>query len=569
MVIRMTIKEFVAQKIQAAVPELDLNTVMGMLEIPPDKKMADYAFPCFRLAKQLRKAPALIAKDIAAALTDDGFEKVEAVGPYVNMFVNKVKAVELVTAAFTAQENFGSSDEGKGKTIVLDYSSINIAKPFHIGHLRTTVIGNSIHKLYRYLGYDTVRVNHLGDYGTQFGKLVVAYRKWGNKELVESQGIQGLLDLYVRFHAEAKENPALDDEARATFTALEHGDPEIYAIWKWFVDLSLKEVSKVYELLDVQFDSYNGESFYMDKVDGVVQALKERNLLEESDGAMIVDLSASDMPPCLVLKKDGSSLYHTRDLAAAMYRKNTYDFHKCIYVTAFDQGLHFAQFFKVLEMMGFEWSKDLIHVPYGLVSLESGKLSTRGGNVVFLKDLLDEAIAKTKQIIMEKNPELENVDEVAKQVGVGAVIFNDLFNNRIKDVTFSWNKVLNFDGETGPYVQYTFARASSILRKSGYEFNAEDIKGEQLSDEYAQDILKIIEEFPMKVKEAAERLEPYIITRSTVSLASAFNKFYHENSIMNADNEETKKARLALTKMVTVVLKQGLSLIGVQAPEKM
>lgn len=565
----MTIKEFVAQKIQAAVPELDLNTVTGMLEIPPDKKMADYAFPCFRLAKQLRKAPALIAKDIAAGLTDDGFEKVEAVGPYVNVFVNKVKAVELVAEAFTAQENFGSSNEGEGKTIVLDYSSINIAKPFHIGHLRTTVIGNSIHKLYRYLGYDTVRVNHLGDWGTQFGKLVVAYRKWGNKELVEQQGIQGLLDLYVRFHSEAKENPELDDEARATFTALENGDQEIHAIWKWFVDISLKEVAKVYELLDVQFDSYNGESFYMDKVDGVVQALKEKNLLQESDGAMIVDLSESDMPPCLVLKKDGSSLYHTRDLAAAMYRKNTYDFHKCIYVTAFDQGLHFAQFFKVLEMMGYEWSKDLIHVPYGLVSLESGKLSTRGGNVVFLKDLLDEAIAKTKQIIMEKNPELENIDEVAKQVGVGAVVFNDLFNNRIKDVTFSWNKVLNFDGETGPYVQYTFARASSILRKSGYQFDAADIQGEYLTDEYAQDILKIVEEFPQKVKEAAERLEPYIITRYTVSLASAFNKFYHENSIMNAENEELKKARLALTKMVTVVLKQGLALIGVQAPEKM
>lgn len=567
----MTIKEYTAEKFAEVLPQIEVETVREMLEIPPDKKMGDYAFPCFRLAKQLRKAPVLIAKEIAEALQEkDAFEKAEAVGPYVNVYVRAEKIVDLVTEAFGQQERFGSSEEGKGKTIVLDYSSINIAKPFHIGHLRTTVIGNSIHKLYRYLGYNTVRVNHLGDWGTQFGKLVVAYRMWGNKELVEQQGIQGLLDLYVRFHQEAKIHPELDDEARATFTAMEHGDEEILAIWKWFIEISLKEVAKVYDLLDVQFDSYNGESFYMDKVGAVVQELKEKGLLKESDGAQIVDLSEYNMPPCLVLKKDGSSLYHTRDLAAAIYRKNTYDFYKCIYVTAFDQGLHFAQFFKVLELMGYEWSKDLVHVPYGLVSLESGKMSTREGQVVFLQDLLDEAIAKTREIILEKNPELENVDEVAKQVGVGAVVFNDLFNNRIKDVVFSWDKVLNFDGETGPYVQYTFARASSILRKAGYsDFHAEDMKGSCLNDEYAQEILKTIEEFPKKVKEAAERYEPYVITRFTVSLASAFNKFYHEDPILSAETEEIKKARLALTKMVTVVLKEGLSLIGVQAPEKM
>lgn len=567
----MTIQECVVESIQRAVSELEASVIEEMLEIPPDKKMGDYAFPCFRLAKQFRKAPALIAQDVAAHLKEeDLFEQVEAVGPYVNVFVNKVKIVELVRDAFASQEQFGSSKEGEGKTIVLDYSSINIAKPFHIGHLRTTAIGNSIHKLYRYLGYNTVRINYLGDWGTQFGKLAVAYRKWGNKELVEKQGIQGLLDLYVRFHKEAKENPELYDEARAAFTAMEHGDEEILSIWRWFVDISLKEVAKVYDFLDVQFDSYKGESFYMDKVDAVIEELKEKKLLQESDGAMIVDMSDADMPPCLVLKKDGSSLYTTRDLAAAIYRKKTYDFYKCIYVTAFDQGLHFAQFFKVLEKMGYEWSKDLVHVPYGLVSLESGKMSTREGQVVFLQDLLDEAIAKTKEIMREKNPDLENLDEVAKQVGVGAVVFNDLFNNRIKDVTFSWNKVLNFDGETGPYVQYTFARASSILRKADYQtFRPEDMKGEYLTDAYAQDLLKIIEEFPKKVHEAAERYEPYIITRFTVALASSFNKFYHENPILSAEQETLRSARLAMTKMVTTVLKTSLSLIGVQAPEKM
>ena len=373
----MTIQECVIQSIQKAIPELAPDVIGEMLEIPPEKKMGDYAFPCFRLAKEFRKAPAVIAQDVASRLQEDHlFEQVEAAGPYVNVFVKKEKIVELVREAFVSKKPFGSSDEGKGKTIVLDYSSINIAKPFHIGHLRTTAIGNAIHKLYRYLGYDTVRINYLGDWGTQFGKLAVAYRKWGNKEMVEQQGIQGLLDLYVRFHKEAKENPELDDEARAAFTAMEHGDQEILSVWRWFVEISLKEVSKVYELLDVQFDSYKGESFYMDKVDAVIEDLKDKELLQESDGAMIVDLADADMPPCLVLKKDGSSLYTTRDLAAAIYRKKTYDFYKCVYVTAFDQGLHFAQFFKVLEKMGYEWSKDLVHEPYGLVSLESGKMST-------------------------------------------------------------------------------------------------------------------------------------------------------------------------------------------------
>lgn len=567
----MTIREYVANQLAQAVEELDAKEISELLEIPPEKAMGDFAFPCFKLAKTLHKAPPMIAAEICGKLqTSDAFESVVTVGPYLNMFLNKEQIATLVRDAFCEGKPFGSSDEGKGKTIVLDYSSINIAKPFHIGHLRTTVIGNAIHKLYRFLGYDTVRINHLGDWGTQFGKLVVAYRKWGSRADVERDGIRGLLSLYVRFHEEAKADPALDDEARATFTALENGDESVRSIWKWFVEISLQEVAKVYELLGVAFDSYNGESFYMDKVGAVVDELKAKQLLEESEGAQIVNLDDADMPPALVLKKDGSTLYTTRDLAAAIYRKKTYDFEKCLYVTAFDQGLHFAQFFKVLEKMGYDWAQNLVHIPYGLVSLEEGKMSTREGNVVFLQDLLDEAIAKTKTIIREKNPSLENLDDVAKMIGVGAVVFNDLFNSRMKDVVFSFDHVLNFDGETGPYVQYTYARASSILRRAEVStFVPEDFDASCLTDAYAQEVLKVIDTFPARVKEAAERYEPYLVTRFTVQLATAFNKFYQEDPILSAGDEKVRRARIALTKMTTVVLKDSLALIGVAAPERM
>ena len=451
----------------------------------------------------------------------------------------------------------------------MDYSSINVAKPFHIGHLRTTVIGNSISRMLQFMGYKTVSINHLGDWGTQFGKMVVAYRKWGNPEEVEKKGVRGLLELYVKFHEEAEKDPELDEIARATFTSMEQGDEEALALWRLFVDISLKEVSRVYDMLDVKFDSFLGESYFFTRTDELISILKEKNLLQESEGAQIVDLSEENMPPCIVLKKDGSTLYATRDIAAAMYRKNTYDFDKCLYITGMEQILHFSQWFKVCEKIGFPWSKDLVHIPYGLVSLEGGKLSTRGGNVIFLEDLLHEAVQKTKEIMMEKNPDLENMDQVAQQVGVGAVVFHDLFNNRIKDVTFSWDQVLNFDGETGPYVQYTFARASSVLRKAQWDpANQEAIDMSLLTDEYSQEILKLIENFPKRVEEACQKWEPYMITRYTVALATAFNKFYHENSIMNAE-ENVKKARLKLTYVVTQVIKQGLYLIGVQAPEKM
>lgn len=568
------IQDLFAEALIAVIPELPEDQIRDAIEIPKEKTMGDFAFPCFRLAKAFRKAPAMIAPEIAEKLSGHPlFEKVQAVGPYVNVFIDKVAWTKSVLEEYEAAEVFGSGTEGikedgSKKNIVLDYSSINIAKPFHIGHLRTTVIGNSIKKLYEFLGYNTISVNHLGDWGTQFGKMAVAYQKWGNKEEIEAKGVRGLMALYVRFHEEAKNDPSLDDEARAAFASMENGNEEILSLWRWFVKISLNEVARVYELLDVHFDSFNGESFYMDKMDGPIALLREKGLLVESEGAQVVDLSEYNMPPCIVLKSDGSSIYATRDIAAAIYRKNTYDFDKCLYVTASEQILHFSQLFKVLELMGFEWAKDMVHIPYGFVSLEEGKLSTREGNVIYLEDLLNEAIAKTRDIMNEKNPDLENLEEVARQVGVGAVVFHDLFNNRIKDVTFSWDNVLNFDGETGPYVQYTFARASSVLRKAGDpELKVSD--PEKLTDEYAQEIIKLIEDFPNRVREAARKFEPYIITRYTVAVATAYNKFYHEDPILTAEDEETKMARLYLTKMVTYILKTGLGLIGVAAPERM
>lgn len=570
----MYCKDYVAQELAKCLPELELAQIAEGIEIPKEKTMGDYAFPCFRLAKTLRKAPNLIAQDVAAKLEgSEILEKVQAVGPYVNMFVNKTWRAQFILGqvdeAFSAGKAYGASNVGEGKTVVMDYSSINVAKPFHIGHLRTTVIGNSISRMLQFMGYKTVSINHLGDWGTQFGKMVVAYRKWGNPEEVEKKGVRGLLELYVKFHEEAEKDPELDEIARATFTSMEQGDEEALALWKLFVDISLKEVSRVYDMLDVKFDSFLGESYFFTRTDELISILKEKNLLQESEGAQIVDLTEENMPPCIVLKKDGSTLYATRDIAAAMYRKDTYDFDKCLYITGMEQILHFSQWFKVCEKIGFPWSKDLVHIPYGLVSLEGGKLSTRGGNVIFLEDLLHEAVQKTKEIMMEKNPDLENMDQVAQQVGVGAVVFHDLFNNRIKDVTFSWDQVLNFDGETGPYVQYTFARASSVLRKAQWDpANQEVIDMSLLTDEYSQEILKLIENFPKRVEEACQKWEPYMITRYTVALATAFNKFYHENSIMNAE-ENVKKARLKLTYVVTQVIKQGLYLIGVQAPEKM
>ena len=543
--------------------------IIGTIEVPPNKEMGDFAYPCFRLAKQFRKAPPLIAQELSEKIEKPNFiDSVKVQGAYLNFFVKKqVYAQEVLQEVLSKKENYGKSMLGGGKTIVIDYSSSNVAKPFHVGHLRSTVIGNALYHIFEKLGYRCEGINHLGDWGTQFGKLIVAYQKWGSKEAVEKDGIQELMRIYVKFHDEAEKAPQLEDEARGWFVKMQNGQEEALALWKWFYDISITEFDRVYDMLGVHFDAYTGESFYNDKMDAVVKELKEKNLLKESEGAMIVDLEEEKMPPCLIIRKDGGTLYATRDITAALYRKKTYHFDKCIYLTALDQNLHFAQWFAVIKKMGYDWWKDLIHVPFGLVSLDSGKLSTRHGNVVLMEELLNQAIAETKKIIEEKNPDLPNKEEVAKKVGIGAVIFNDLYNSRVKDVVFSWERMLNFDGETGPYVQYTHARACSILRR-GQCTLPKNIDYTKLTDEASIEVLKLLGQFPEKIQEAADKLEPFIVTRHIVNLAQAFNKFYHDNSILNSE-ENTKQARIALVIAVKTGLSEGLAMLGIQAPEQM
>ncbi len=554
-------------KAVAACFDLDINEVYNAIEIPPDKKMGDYAFPCFKLAKVLRKAPPSIAQDILEKIQKPDFiSSVEVKGAYLNFFVIKSRFVKEILDNVN-YENYGTSKIGEGKTIVIDYSSPNIAKPFHVGHLRSTVIGNALYKIYSALGYKCVGINHLGDWGTQFGKLISAYKRWGSKEAVEKDGISELMKIYVKFHEEAEKDPSLNDEARMWFVKMQDGDKEAITLWKWFYDLSIKEFERVYDILGVKFDAYTGESFYNDKMDAVVQELKDKKLLTESDGAQIVNLDDCSMPPCLIIRSDGGTLYATRDITAALYRKKTYNFDKCLYVTAIDQNLHFAQWFKVIEKMGYSWAKDLVHVPFGLVSLESGKLSTRHGNVVLMEDLLKGAVDETRKIIDEKNPNLPDKENVAKQVGIGAVIFNDLYNSRIKDVVFSWSRMLNFDGETGPYVQYTNARACSVIKKAGdADFNKADFSA--LDDEASFEVCKLLNIYPLKIQDAADKYEPSIISRYLVDLSQAFNKFYHDNPII-VEDEGVKAARLTLVKAVNSVLVKGLSLLGISAPEQM
>ena len=562
--------KYEAAKLIAKAADMEIDEVLGMIEVPANKEMGDYAFPCFKLAKKFRKAPNLIAADICGKLEgSDSFTKIECVAAYINFFTDKSSyAKTVIESVNNAGAKYGESSEGEGKTIVIDYSSPNIAKPFHVGHLRSTVIGSALYNIFEKLGYKCVGINHLGDWGTQFGKLIEAYKLWGSKEAVEEKGISELTRIYVKFHEEAEKDDSLNDRARAWFVKMQDGDEEAISLWKWFYDISIKEFERVYEKLGVKFDYYTGESFYNDKMDAVVEELKAKNLLVESNGAMIVDLEDAKMPPCLILRTDGGTLYATRDITAALYRKKTYDFDKCIYVTAIDQNLHFAQWFKVIEKMGYDWSKDLVHVPFGLVSLEDGKLSTRKGKVVLMEDLLNEAVKKTTGIIDEKNPDLPNKEEVAKQVGIGAVIFDDLYNGRIKDIVFSWDRMLNFDGETGPYVQYTHARACSVLKKAGYDKKAENIDYFVLTDDAAADVCKTIALFNDKIKEAANRYEPSVIARYLVDVAQSFNKFYHDNIIL-ADDENVKNARLALVDTVRTVIKSGLAILGIDAPEQM
>lgn len=562
-------KESIAELVSSQVENLTREEVLELIEVPPDFKMGDYAMPCFKLAKAYRKAPNMIAEEIANQISsNENFEKVENAGPYVNFFVNKVKLAESVLAEVKEQnEMYGSSKMGEGKTVIVEFSSPNIAKPFHIGHIRTTVIGNSLYKIYKFLGYNTIGINHLGDYGTQFGKMIVAYRNWGDKATIESDPIPELLKLYVKFHDEAKAHPELNDEARLWFKKLEHNDPEAKALWQWFIDESMKEFNKVYEMMNVHFDSFAGESFYSDKMPAIIDELEEKGLLVESQGATIVDLEPFNLPPSLIKKSDGSTLYTTRDIAAAKYRKDTYDFYKNIYVVGSEQKLHFEQWMKVVELMGYEWAKDCIHVPFGMVNLQGGTLSTREGNVVFLNDVLNKAVEKTAEIIEAKNPNLENKETVAKQVGIGAILFQELFNGRIKDYEFNWDRALSFEGETGPYVQYTHTRATSILKKANMEVSTA-VDYSLLTDEASVNVIRTMEGFPKAIVDAMEKNEPSIITRKTVELAQGFNRFYQECPILNAE-EDVKAARLLLVAAVKQVLKNGLTLLGIEAPEKM
>ncbi|MGL5694931.1 MAG: arginine--tRNA ligase [Peptostreptococcaceae bacterium] len=559
----------IANSLKEKIEDLSIEEILGLIEVPPNKDMGDYAFPCFKLAKVFRKAPNMIAADLAEDIEAKGdISKVMPMGGYVNFFVNKSQlATNVINDVLTQKDAYGKSKLGEGKTVVLDFSSPNIAKPFHIGHIRTTVIGNSLYKIYDSQGYDTVRVNHLGDYGTQFGKLIVAFKLWGNKEAVEANPIPELLKLYIQFHDEAESKPEMEDEARAWFTKLENGDEEAKELWQWFRDESLKEFARVYDLLDIEFDSYNGESFYSDKMDTVIETIKEKGLLKESQGTNVVDLEEYNMPPALITKNDGSTLYMTRDLAAAVYRKNTYNFDKCVYVVGSQQALHFQQLFKVLELVGFEWAKDLTHVPFGMVGLEEGTMSTRKGRVVFLEDVLKQAIEKTKETMLAKNPDAKDVDKIAKQVGVGAVVFQELSNSRIKDYTFSWERTLSFEGETGPYAQYTHARCCAVLRKANEEATA-DINYDLLTNEDSVEVLKTIASFNKCIVSAMNRNEPHIVTRFVLDLAQAFNKFYHDNPIL-VDDVELRKARLALVASTRQTLENGLKLLGMHAPERM
>lgn len=541
--------------------------ISDLIEIPPNSEMGDYAFPVFKLAKTFRKAPNLIAEELAQkAFENENIKKIANVGPYVNFFVNNSKLVESVLTE-AVKDDFGSSHIGVGKNVVLDFSSTNIAKPFHIGHLRSTVIGNAIRNIMKHQGFNTTGVNYIGDYGTQFGMMISAYLKWGDEDKINADPIKELLNLYVKYNKVAKEDEAYMDEARDWFDKLEKKDPTAVKLWSWFREISLKEFQRVYDLLGVKFDNFNGESFHSQFIGDALEAIDKKNLLEESDGAMIINLDDENLPPVLIKKSNGSSTYLTRDIATAIYRKKTYDFYKNVYVVASQQKLHFEQLRAVLKKMGFDWWKDCEHVSFGMVSMKDGSMKTREGKVIFLEDVLNRAIDKTKSIIEERNPNLERKEEVAKQVGVGAVIFQDLFNNRIKDYTFDWDQVLNFDGETGPYTQYTFARSCSILDKGGFGIK-ENSKFDLLVDETEIDIVKHLSKFEEVLLNATEKYEPSFLTRYTVELAKLFNKFY-ANCPINTVEDELKYQRLYLTYSVNKCLKLSLSLLGIEAPVRM
>lgn len=563
----MNNKEIVAQSVYEVVKEdLTQEDVARLLENPKSADHGDVAFPAFSLAKIYRKAPQQIAADLADKINPEHFEKIEVVGPYLNFFMKKeVVSGNVLKEIIEDGSQFGSSTIGNNGNVTIDMSSPNIAKPISMGHLRSTVIGNSISLILSKVGYQPVKINHLGDWGTQFGKLIVAYKKWGSEEKVKAEPISELLRLYVQFHEEAENDAALEDEARAWFKKLEENDAEAVELWKWFRSESLKEFNKIYDMLEVSFDSYNGEAFYNDKMDEVVTMLEEKHLLKEDQGAEIVDLSAYDLNPALIKKSDGATLYITRDLAAAIYRKRTYNFVKSLYVVGNEQSIHFKQLKAVLKEMGFDWSDDMKHIPFGLITQGGKKLSTRKGKIILLEEVLNEATESALAQIVEKNPDLPNKEEVARQVGVGAVIFHDLKNDRLNNFDFELEEVVRFEGETGPYVQYTHARAMTILDKAG--FTPSTTEAYALNDADSWEIIKLLQAFPDVVSQAAEQYEPSVIAKHSLRLAQAFNKYYAHTKILVEDDQ--KEARLALVYAVTTILKEDLRLLGVHAPNKM
>ena len=566
----MDFKAHIIDKI-STLTGLEKEAVASAVETPPDEKLGDLAFPCFPLAKVMRKAPPIIAQELKSELSsDEMIERVDAVGGYLNFFFNRSAFMaDTVNAARTAGENWGKSDIGNGKTVLVEYSSPNIAKPFHIGHLFSTAVGNSLAKIYKFLGYDVQSLNHLGDWGTQFGKLISAYKRWGKPELIEKDPINELLKIYVKFHEEAESHPELEDEAREYFKKLEDGDAETTELWKYFKDQSLIEFKRVYDMLGVSFDSYNGEAFYSDKMDEVVDILRNKGILTESEGAQVVDLSDLNMPPCIILKSDGATIYATRDIAAALYRHSTYNFYKNIYVVGLPQSLHFKQIFETMKRAGWEWSKDCVHVGFGLVKPPGKSMSTRHGDVIFLEDVLNESIEKTRSIIENNGSAVDDIDDVSRKIGIGAILYTFLKNSREKDIVFSWDTMLDFDGESAPYCMYGYARGKSILRRAdGIDYSDADMSKAVSDDAYT--LVKMLNGFGDAVKDAADKNEPFYVNRYVTNLVKAFNKFYNTNPIMKDDVDlETKKARLAIVDATCTVIKSALALLGIDVVESM
>lgn len=564
-------KQEIAKQIANAIKG-DEKQLETYIEVPKDVKNGDYAFPCFRLAKELKKAPPQIANEIKEKLVvnETIVEKVEVLGGYLNFYMNKQMLAEEVLTQIAKQEEYGKSKIGEGKTILVEYSSPNIAKPFHIGHLRNTVIGSALYKIYQYLGYRTIGMNHLGDYGTQFGKLIEGYKKWGNEYNLEENSIEELMKIYIRINQLCEQDESVLEACREDFKLLEQKDTYCVELWERFKNLSLKEFQKIYDILGIQFDAVIGESFYIDKMDKIYQLLEEAHVLKESEGAQIVDLEDKGLGACLIRKSNGSSIYVTRDLAAIRYRAQTYNFDKCLYVVAYEQALHFKQLFEVTQYLDIpnKCKQGLRHVQYGMVRLSTGKMSTREGNVIQVEDLLTEAIHRVKDIIHEKNPEMKNQEIEAKKIGIGAVIFHNLANTIIKDQVFDWDQVLNFQGETGPYIQYTYVRTKSALEKAGYLPKVEEIKVEKLLDDYSQTIIKLIGSFEEVLIQVTDKDEPSILARYLIDLAKAFSSFYNENKIITED-KETQNARIFLTYSVGKVLKIGAKLLGIEMPNKM